>query len=62
MKISKEVEEMLKTEEGRQKLTALKLCEIAELLKNQRISITQTQSNKSPSMWEALFGHKANEW
>ena len=62
MKISKEVEEMLKTEEGRQKLMALKLCEIAELLKSkQNIRITQTQGG-GKSLWESLFGHKANEW
>lgn len=46
---------MLKTEEGRQKLMALKLCEIAELLK-------EKPKKQYVSMWESLFGHKANEW
>ena len=59
MKITKEVEEMLKTEAGRQKLIALKLCELVEVLKPQNINITKVVNK---SMWESIFGHKANEW
>lgn len=53
MKITKEVAEMLKTEEGRQKLVALKLCELVEIMKQ--------KVYRPVSMWEAIFGHKGNE-
>ena len=53
MKISKEVADMLLTEVGRQKLIALKLCELVELMKQKVV--------KPVSMWEAIFGHKGNE-
>ena len=57
MKITKEVAEMLKTEEGCQKLTALKLCELVELMKNTEIR----KVYRPVSMWESIFGHKGNE-
>lgn len=53
MKITKEVAEMLESEAGRQKLIALKLCELVELTK-------EKQPAKQVSMWEAIFGHKGN--
>jgi len=53
MKLSKEVADMLLTEVGRQKLIALKLCELVELMKK--------KDSRPVSMWESIFGHKGNE-
>ena len=59
MKISKDVEEMLRTDWGCKKLIALKLCELVEILKPQNINITKVVNK---SMWETIFGHKANDY
>ena len=61
--ISKDVEQMLQTEDGRQWLIALKLCELVELMKKQnKINVTQTQVQvQEPSLWERVFGCKGNE-
>ena len=58
IKITVDVDKMLKTEEGRQKLMALKLCEIAEELKAIR---TSRSTECGPSLWERVFGCKGNE-
>ena len=53
MKVSKEVAEMLETKEGRERLIALKLCELVEVMRK--------PVSQPVSMWKTLFGHDANE-
>ena len=57
MKITKDVEEMLRTDLGCKKLIALKLCELVELMKPQTVYKLKTKS-----LWEEIFGHKANDY
>ena len=51
MKITKEVEKLLETPEGRQRLIALKLCELVEVLKDK-----PTLIQESKSLFELIFG------
>lgn len=53
MRITSEVAEMLESEAGRQKLIALKICELVEIMKGK-------QPKQNVSLWEAIFGHKGN--
>ena len=51
MKITRDVEEMLRTEPGCLKLIALKLCEISETLKSK-----PTPKKDTRSLFEMIFG------
>ena len=54
IKVNTDVAKLLQTEEGRQRLIALKLCELVEIMKCK-------QHEDKRSMWECIFGHKGNE-